>query len=366
MKKSFEWATNITTASELAARMHLTPDQQKQMEAVLEQFPMSITPYYLSLVNFNNPKDPILKMCVPSPDEMDIGGSFDTSGEKNNTVMVGLQHKYAATAMILSTDQCAMYCRHCFRKRLVGGISDQEIASHFDEMMEYIGSHEEINNALVSGGDAFMNPNEVIEKYLKALCAVEHLDFIRFGTRIPVVYPMRISEDEELLSILKKYNQVKQINLVTHFNHPRELTEEALKAIRSIRNLGIAVRNQTVLLKGVNDNSQVLGELLKGLTNAGITPYYIFQCRPVTGVKSQFQVPLWEGYDIVEKAKAMQSGHGKCFKYVLSHEKGKIEILGYLDDKMLFKFHQAKKPEDLGRIFLKELEPGQAWLESGI
>ena len=216
--------------------------------------------------------------------------------------------------MILSTNQCAMYCRHCFRKRLVG-LSDEEIAKHFEEMAQYIKEHKEISNVLISGGDSLVNSNTKIEYLLKLFTSIDNLDFIRFGTRIPVVMPQRISEDLQLLEILKKYSKKKQIYIVTQFNHPNEVTEESKKAIKMLQKIGIVVKNQTVLLKGVNDDSHVLGSLLKKLTSIGVVPYYIFQCRPVKGVKGQFQVPFERGYEIIEGAKAMQNGQGKCFKY---------------------------------------------------
>lgn len=210
-----------------------------------------------------------------------------------------------------------------------------------------------------------MNSNATIKRYLELFSPIDHLDLIRFGTRVPVVLPMRIYEDQELLDILNFYNQKKQIYVVTQFNHSQELTPEAYKGIQKLLKAGIMVKNQTVLLKGVNDNSQTLGALLKGLTRWGITPYYIFQCRPVSGVKAQFQVPLEEGYKIVEGAKAMQNGQGKTIRYAMSHVTGKIEILGLLPDgQMLFKYQQAKYSEDMGRIFSQKMKPGQAWLKT--
>ena len=256
-----------------------------------------------------------------------------------------------------------MYCRHCFRKRLVG-LSDEEIAKHFDEMIKYVKDHKEINNVLVSGGDSFLNSNEVIEKYLSNLTEIEHLDLIRFGTRVPVVYPERITRDDSLKNILKKYGEKKQIYVVTQFNHPNEVTKEASEAIKYLREAGVIVKNQVVLLKGVNDDSNVLGELLKKITSIGIVPYYIFQCRPVTGVKNQFQVPLKRAIDIVEGAKNLQSGQGKCIKYCMSTKTGKIEIVGKLDDnKMIFKYHQAKYEKDRSRIFIEDISDDQTWLD---
>lgn len=364
---SMNWAenlqNNLTTAEQLKGVLQLNDKETEKLKQILEQFPMSITQYYLSLIHWEDENDPIKKMCIPSIRETDLDGSFDTSGEADNTVVEGMQHKYKQSAMILSTNRCAMYCRHCFRKRLVG-LSDKEIAKYFDKIMEYIEGHTEISNVLISGGDAFLNSNEVIEKYLERLCRMEHIDFIRFGTRTPVVLPMRITEDKELLDILQRYSSKKQIYVITHFNHPNEITRESKAAVQALLHVGIPVRNQAVLLKGINDSPQVLGTLLKRLTAAGVLPYYVFQCRPVSGVKNQFQVPLKQGFKIVEEAKNMQNGMGKNFRYVLSHEAGKIEILGMTaEDEMLFKYHQAKYAKDYGRIFTGEMTPGQAWLE---
>ena len=244
------------------------------------------------------------------------------------------------------------------------GASSDEIANQLPAMADYVRSHKEINNVLISGGDAFLNSNETILKYLRYFTAIPTLDFIRFGTRIPVVLPHRIFEDVELLRILESYNEKKQIIIVTQFNHPRELTPEAIQAVRDLRNVGCIVRNQTVLLKGVNDDANTLASLMNGLVACGIIPYYIFQCRPVAGVQNQFQVPFVRGVEILEDAKKKMNGQAKSVRYAMSHPTGKIEILGNVDgQRMLFKYHQAKCEEDSGRIFVKMVAADQCWLE---
>lgn len=353
--------SNVTEAGELKDLMKLSDEQVKKMEQILDMFPMTITKYYLSLIDWSDENDPIRKMCIPRIEEFDMTGTFDTSGEAENTVVPGLQHKYSQTVLMLSTNRCAMYCRHCFRKRLVG-ITEDETAGNFDEMADYIREHKEISNILISGGDAFMNNNGIIKHYLEVLSEMDHLDLIRFGTRTPVVLPNRIYDDPELLDILETYNKKKQIYVITQYNHPNELTEESKKSIDAMMQRGIVVKNQTVLLRGINDSGEVMGKLLKGLTAWGVIPYYIFQCRPVSGVGTQFQVPLKEGYKIVDAAKQLQNGQGKCIRYAMSHVTGKIEILGELDGKMVFKYHQAKYPKDQARIFTQEVADDQAWL----
>jgi len=354
---------SITTADELKEYLKLNTNDTHKLQDILNHFPMAIPRYYLSLIDWDNPDDPILKMCVPSIQETNLDGAFDTSGEASNTVVPGLQHKYKCTTLFLSTNQCAMYCRYCFRKRLVG-ISEKEIGyKYFDKILDYINSHSEISNVLISGGDSFMNSNQTIEHYLKSFSEIKHLDCIRFGTRTPVSFPARITKDPELLKILKTYNDKKQIFIVTHYNHPNEITEESSLAIKLLQQAGMQILNQTVLLKGVNNDPEVLGTLLKRLTTIGVIPYYTFQCRPVSGVKNQFQVPIDQGYQIVEAAKQMQNGIAKSVRYIMSHENGKIEILGPANDgDMLFKYHQAKSPNDTSRIFGKKLADGQCWL----
>ena len=366
MKAMESWKTLISQGysdiRDLQGTFHLSDEDVLALREVQQTFPMFVNPYYLSLIDPDDPKDPIRKMSIPDVLEADRSGSLDTSGEQSNTVMTGLQHKYHATALILSTNQCAMYCRHCFRRRMVG-LNEDEVSRHLDEMFSYIREHEEISNVLISGGDAFMNSNDTIRRYLDGLCDIAHLDLIRFGTRTPVTLPQRITGDDELLGILGEYAGRKRIYVVTQFNHPREITKESTDAVDRLLRLGIPVRNQTVLLRGVNDDARTLGTLLRQLTTIGVIPYYVFQCRPVAGVVNRFQVPMREGYRIVEQAKNMQNGQGKCFRFVLSHVTGKIEILGPAQGgDMLFKYHQAKADSDQGRIFCQPIAEDQCWL----
>ena len=358
-----ELRNGIKTAEELAPILGWTAEETARHAEVLKRFPMLITPYYLSLVDPGDPDDPIGRMCVPSLEELDAGGSFDTSGEADNTKLEGMQHKYGQTVLLLSTNQCAMYCRHCFRKRLVG-LSEEELNKRVDEVASYVRDHREISNVLVSGGDALLNPNHILERYLRELSAVEHLDFIRFGSRVPVTLPERIYGDQEFLDMFAHYAQKKALYLVTQFNHPRELTPQAVRALRAMIQRGVQVRNQTVLLRGVNDSGQVLGELLSRLTRVGVVPYYVFQCRPVTGVKDRFQVPIEEGIRIVDAAKARQNGFGKSIRYAMSHPRGKIEILCRLPSgETVFKFHQSKDDADNARPFTRTLSPSDTWLD---
>lgn len=361
-----ELRNGIRTAEQLAPILGWSPEETARRAEIIERFPMLITPYYLSLVDPADPNDPIGRMCVPTLDEFDPGGSFDTSGEASNTKLEGLQHKYAQTVLLLSSNQCAMYCRHCFRKRMVG-LTDEELNRRVDETVAYVKGHDSVTNILITGGDAFINPNGIIERYLRELTAIDRLDFIRFGSRVPVTLPERIYGDPEFLDMFAHYAQKKAIYLVTQFNHPRELTPQAIRAVRAMIERGVQVRNQTVLLRGVNDSGEVLGQLLSRLTRVGIAPYYVFQCRPVTGVKERFQVPIREGIRIVNAAKARQNGFGKSIRYAMSHPRGKIEIIGELPGgETVFKFHQSKDDADNARIFALPLSPSDTWLDDDL
>ncbi len=357
----------IRHPDELSDTIFLSEDEKTRIQSVAERYPICIPPYYLDLVDGKRPDDPIRKLCIPSGMEGSFDGQTDTSGENLNTVVAGMQHKYANTALILTTNQCSMYCRHCFRKRMVGS-SAEEVAQNIDLMTDYIRRHPEIDNVILSGGDALVNDNALIRRYLEALSGIDTIRAIRIATRVPVVLPARINEDRELQELLREYGKVKQLVAVTHFNHPRELTDASKRAVQTLLEAECPVRNQAVLLKGVNDDSSVLSELMNSLVSAGVMPYYVFQCRPAMGVMNQFQVPLMTGWKIVEEAKASMNGLAKGFRYVMSHVSGKIEILGSAcrEDEMLFRYHQAKDLSDHSRMFTRRIEEKQCWLPDAI
>lgn len=353
---------SVRTIKEASSVVNIPSREMKRLAHVVERHPMCVPPYYLSLIDPDDPNDPVKAMAVPSVDELNLMGSYDTSGEKDNTKMPGLQHKYPQTALILSTNRCAMYCRHCFRKRLVG-LPNHELLQRFDDAAAYVRQHREINNVLITGGDPFVLDTSMIARFLEMLSDIGHLSFIRFGTRIPVTLPHRITHDPDLIRLLKKHSlPQRRIYVVTQFNHPREITEEAVAAVDCLIRSGVVVNNQTVLLNGVNDDPAILAALQNNLAGIGINPYYIFQCRPVKRVQHHFQVPLHQGYDIVEAAKGMLNGHSKRFRFIMSHRKGKIEIVGRKHDEIFFKFHQARNPANTGKFFSRHISPGQGWL----
>jgi len=358
-----ELKNNVTTLQELKEYIYLDAAEEKKLQKVIDEHPMSIPRYYLSLIDPADPNDPIRKMAVPSSEELDLDGSYDTSGERKNTKLAGLQHKYANTVLLLSANVCSMYCRHCFRKRMVG-LTNDEIMGRFQEALAYIACHPEVNNVLISGGDSLILPTRVLERFLAELSRLPHLDYIRFGSRMAVTFPDRILKDQELLELFRAYSKKnRRIYLHTQFNHPREITPQAIDAVNRVIKSGVVVNNQTVLLRDVNDTPEVLADLQRNLVRIGVNPYYVFQCRPVKRVKNHFQVPLAEGYRIVAKARGMLDGLSKRFRYAMSHERGKIEILGILGDEMFFKHQQARDPSDASRFFKRKLNETAGWLD---
>ena len=353
---------SICTVEQLKDYISFSKKEGEQLKRVIQIYPMRVTPYYLSLIDWDNPHDPIRKMAIPSVHELNLQGSYDTSGEAENTKLRGLQHKYRETALVLATNRCATYCRYCFRKRLVG-LPNTEVVEHFNEAANYISQHQEINNVLISGGDPLVLPTQVIEHFLTTLSDIPHLDFIRFGSKTPVTLPSRF-EDEGLLNVLEEYSHSgRRLYVVTQFNHPKEITKHSIKAVDNLIKSGVMLNNQTVLLKGVNDEPATLAELQNRLVGIGVNPYYVFQCRPVKRVKRHFQVPICKGADIVEEAGMKCNGHSKRFRYIMSHKSGKIEILGIIEDEIYFKYHQAKNRKNLGKIFKRKVDDDAGWLD---
>lgn len=322
----------------------------------------STTKYYASLMNVEDENDPLKKMQLPMEAELIELGKEDTSNEGKYTKVRGLQHKYKNTALMLVSEKCAMYCRYCFRKRMVGK-TNEEVGEDLKEGFNYVRNHKEIDNILFSGGDPLFQDAKHINTLLEEAFSIEHLHFVRFGSRIPVVMPMRIYEDQELQKVLKKHGASGKLHIVTQFNHPNELTEETKKCMTVLKECNITVRNQSVLLKGVNDDPEVLAELFNKLVAFGITPYYIYQCRPVKNVKSHFQLPLEEGLKIVQEARAKLNGIAKAFRYLMSTYDGKIEVVGHTEDKIYCKYNQAHNEEKIGKLFTVDKSDTLAWVD---
>ncbi len=266
-------------------------------------FAFAVTDYYLSLVE-NEENDPLRLQCIPLPDELEVKSYelADPLGEDKYKVSARLIHRYRDRVLFLVTDTCAMYCRHCFRRNFTGGKSGTADESDIAEAAEYVGRHKEVTEVILSGGDPLVMDTSVVEKILSAFKKVRDDIVFRIGTRIPVVLPSRI--DSGLVETLKKYSPV---YIMTQFNHPREITSLSRRASAMLVDAGIPVFNQTVLLKGVNDDPGILEELFHRLVGLRIKPYYIFQGDLAAGT-SHLRVPLGRGLEIMRELRGRISG----------------------------------------------------------
>ncbi len=363
-----ELKNNITSLDQLKQYFSLTPEEERDLGEVVSAHPMNIPRYYLNLIDSTDPNDPIRKLCIPETEELIVAGAMgettkDPYGDDKHDKGNGILHKYSYTALVVGTEYCAMYCRHCFRKRMVGLPNDQTVKS-FQQAAKYIARHPEISNVVISGGDPFLLPTSAIKAMLEALKDIPHLNFVRIGTRAPVVYPIRFFDDE-LIDVLRNFNRAKALFVPTHFNHPNEITPVAEKAILRLREAGITVNNQAVFLRGVNDNVETLVELMNGLLRIGVSPYYLYQCMPVARVRHHFQVPLKEGVDIVDEARKQLDGYAKRFKFIIGHDIGKLEVCGRINDKLILKQLHARPehPEESSRMLVRQLTDNGGWLD---
>mgnify|MGYP000001415215 CR=1 FL=1 len=363
-----ELKNNITSVKELEDYLSLSEKEKKELSEVAERHPMNIPRYYLELINPADSEDPIRKLAVPSTDELILAGAMgettgDPYGDDKHDKGNGILHKYPYTALVVATEYCSMYCRHCFRKRMVGLPNDQTVKS-FQQAAQYVAKHKEIKNVVMSGGDPMLLPTESLRRMLDSLRNIDHLNYVRIGSRAPVVFPMRFFDDE-LIVLLADFNAEKPLYVPTHFNHPNEITPTAREAIQRLRDAGVTVNNQAVLLKGVNDSVDTLCELMDGLLEIGVNPYYLYQCMPVEHVRHHFQIPLKLGVDLVDDARRKMDGYAKRFKFIIGHDIGKLEICGRVDDKLILKQLHARPghQEESSRILVRQLTESGGWLD---
>jgi len=280
------------------------PACDERFERVISNYPLSVTPYYLSLIDFEDPDDPVRRQAFPDPQETEFfqTGEEDPLEEESDMAVPGLIHRYPDRVLLQITNMCPVLCRHCTRKReWKNGLwtrSDGELRA----MIDYLEKNKNVRDVLISGGDPLVLATKRLESILQRLRAIPHLEILRIGTRAPVVLPQRI--DAELVTMLKKYRPL-WIN--THFNHPNEITREAIEACDKILCAGIPMNNQSVLLKGVNDSASVMLRLCRELVRTGVRPYYLYQCDPVKGAE-HFRTSLRKGLEIIEGLRGHTTG----------------------------------------------------------
>ena len=340
----------------------LTESEKRELQKVNDKFVFRTNDYYQSLINWDDPDDPIKRITMPDIQELNEWGELDASNEEKYTKVRGLEHKYTSTALLLVNEVCAAYCRFCFRKRLFMNEND-EVTKDISEGLEYIKNNKEINNVLLTGGDPLVLSTSKLEPIIKQLREIDHVQIIRIGTKVPAFNPFRILNDPSLLEMFKTYStNDKKIYVMAHFNHPRELTPEAIEGLNLLMKSGVSLVNQTPLVKGVNDDPDVLADLFSKLSFIGVPPYYVFLCRPTLGNET-YSVPIERGYEIFEKSRTLCSGLAKRARLVMSHESGKIEVVGMTEDQIFFKYARSADKDNNARFLAFYRNPKACWFD---
>tara|TARA_R110000850_G_scaffold275678_2_gene415350 strand:- start:1780 stop:2979 length:1200 start_codon:yes stop_codon:yes gene_type:complete len=296
----------ITSLSQLDEHLNLSEDERNGVILSGTKLAMAITPHFFNLIDRDDPECPIRRQVIPrveetwvSPHEM-----ADPCGEDSNMPVPGLVHRYPDRVLFLVTDRCASYCRYCTRSRVVSGAGEQELETDFEAAFQYLEEHTEIRDVLLSGGDPLLFSDAKLEKILKRLSQIKHIEFLRIGSRVPIFLPQRITP--QLCEMLQKYHP---LFVSVHINHPRELTSEVKEGLERLADHGIPLGNQAVLLRGVNDDLEIMKTLMHKLLMSRVRPYYLYQLDPIQG-SSHLQVPVAKGIEIIQGLRGHTTGYG--------------------------------------------------------
>ncbi len=340
----------------------LAESERAGLAQVMDKYKFRANEYYLSLIDWSDPDDPIRNLIIPNMHELDEWGRLDPSNECAYTVMPGLEHKYDSTVLLLISGVCGGICRYCFRKRVFIN-KNKEILTDLPAAVRYVEKHKEITDVLLTGGDPLMLSTPKLREIITAFQKIEHVRIIRIGTKVPAFNPYRILEDSELLDLFESTCDTNtQLYVIVHFNHVRELTDVAVEAVNALRKTGAELANQTPLIRGINDNPQAMADLFQALSFIGVPPYYVFQCRPASGNKG-YAVPIEEGYQIIKQANSIVSGLAKRARFTMSHATGKIEIVGLTASHIYFRYHRTADNADSGKFLIYERNPEAYWLD---
>ena len=367
----WQLSNRINTPEEFEKVVPLTDSERNALSAA-HLFRVDITPYFISLIDPDDPNDPIRKQVIPTEAEMVPFTAMmeDSLAEDRHSPVPGLVHRYPDRALMLVTTQCASYCRYCTRSRIVGDPSATFSRSEFDLQIEYLKRTPQIRDVLLSGGDPLVLAPKILDEILSRLREIPHIEIVRIGSRVPIFLPMRITD--ELTDILKKYHPL-WINI--HVNHPNEITAELAEACDRMSMAGIPLGNQSVLLAGVNDNVHIQRQLVQDLVRIRVRPYYLYQCDLVEGA-GHFRTPVAKGIEIIEGLRGHTSGYAvPVFIIDAPGGGGKIPVgpnyqLSMSDHKIILRNFEGfittyeepldYKPEDAAQPALKRPEPGQS------
>jgi lysine 2,3-aminomutase len=295
----------LTTVEQLERFMTLTEEEKAGCAFANQKLALAITPYFFNLIDPDNPACPIRRQMIPRAGEMVVseGEMLDSLGEDEHSPVQGLVHRYPDRVLFLVTDRCAAYCRYCTRSRLVSNAQDYNFHPEFEQGLRYIEAHPEIRDVLLSGGDPLLLSDRKLEHLLARLRAIPHVEFIRIGSRIPVFLPQRITP--ELCEIFRKYGPVW---MSIHVNHPKECTAELRAATERLAFAGVPLGNQSVLLRGVNDDAETMQALVHRLLRMRVRPYYLYQMDLITG-GSHFKVDVRKGIEIIRALRGHTTGY---------------------------------------------------------
>lgn len=302
---NWQLRNRITRLEQLEAKITLTPEEHAGAVLARNKLALAITPYFFNLIDPQDPHCPIRRQVVPRAEEMEIrpGDLADPCGEDKNMAAPGLVHRYPDRVLFLVTDRCASYCRYCTRSRVVSGVGEQHLDVDHDEAIAYIRQHPEIRDVLLSGGDPLLLSDQKLHSILKRLRDIPHVEFIRIGSRIPIFLPQRITP--ELCAMLKEFHP---LWMSVHTNHPKELTVEVQAALNRLADAGIPLGNQAVLLKGVNDDAEILKTLFQKLLRCRVRPYYLYQADLIQGT-SHLRVPIQRGLELMDLVRGHTTGY---------------------------------------------------------
>ncbi len=332
---TWQFRNRIRTIPQLARVLGKSPGSLDEYVHVTKSYPFCITPYYLSLMDLTNENDPLRLQCFPDIREIHFstGGVPDPLEEERDMPVPGLIHRYPDRCLTIVTTACVTRCRHCNRKRMWNNKSSSESRQYLQSMIDYIAGKSDIREVILSGGDPLTLKEGLLEWFLKSLRAMPHVEVLRIGSRIPVVMPMKVTRD--LCLMLRKY---RPLWFNTQFNHPHEITQASARACEMLLDAGIPVSNQSVLLRGINDDYETMAELLHGLQRISVRPYYLFQCDPVEGT-DHFRVDISRGLNIMEKL--WKNMPGLCMpQYVLDIPGGRGKV-PLFPDSNFFRTHQT-------------------------
>jgi len=305
--KDWAWQlkNRLTSAEQLEQYMALTPAEKAGCQYANHKLALAITPYFFNLIDRNDPDCPIRRQVIPRGEEMMVSEEemLDSLGEDAHSPVPGLVHRYPDRVLFLVTDRCAAYCRYCTRSRLVSNAQDYNFHSEYEQGLRYIEAHSEVRDVLLSGGDPLLLSDRKLDHLLSRLRAIKHVEFIRIGSRIPVFLPQRITP--ELGEIFKKHGP---IWMSIHVNHPRECTAELREACDRLAFAGVPLGNQSVLLRGVNDDPEVMQALVHRLLRMRVRPYYLYQMDLITG-GSHFKVDVRKGIEIIKALRGHTTGY---------------------------------------------------------